>query len=295
MSSSDISRKLAIGTVQFGLNYGIANRTGQVSPAEGAAILSLAARHGVRSLDTAIAYGDSERVLGEIGTLNWQIVSKLPAMPDEVPDVRAWVELQVNGSLRRLKADRLHGLILHRPDQLLDSRGKELYEALVGSRERGVVDKIGVSIYAPDELGPLFRGMKFDMVQAPLSILDRRLVESGWAGTLRRNGIELHVRSTFLQGLLLVSPRSRPAKFERWNTIWSEWSRWLEEVALSPLEACLRYALSVDEVDKVVVGVDSMNQLREILAVSTGSLARLPNWPQSIDVDLLNPSRWTQL
>jgi len=232
--------------------------------------------------------------LGEIGTLNWQIVSKLPAMPDEVPDVRAWVELQVNGSLRRLRANRLHGLILHRPDQLHESRGKELYGALVGSRERGLVDKIGVSVYAPEELGPLCSEMEFDLVQAPLSILDRRLVDSGWAGTLRRKGIELHVRSTFLQGLLLLSPTRRPANFERWNAIWSEWSRWLDEAALSPLEACLRYALSVEEVDKVVVGVDSMNQLYEILAVSSGSLARLPNWPQPIDLDLLNPSRWNQ-
>ena len=112
---------------------------------------------------------------------------------------------------------------------------------------------------------------------------------------LQRQGVELHVRSIFLQGLLLMPAARRPAKFGRWQALWTEWERWLGETGLMPLEACLRYTLSMKEVDKVVVGVDSAIQLGEILAVAVGSLPSLPDWPQTIDVDLLNPARWNQL
>ena len=137
--------------------------------------------------------------------------------------------------------------------------------------------------------------MQFDLVQAPLNILDRRLVGSGWARRLREQGTEVHVRSAFLQGLLLMAADQRPEKFARWRTSWFEWTRWLGETGLTPLQACLGYALGVEEVDKVVVGVDSVKQLQEILVASHTVLPSLPNWPHPIDTDLINPGRWNQI
>ncbi|MDP2030677.1 MAG: aldo/keto reductase [Thiobacillus sp.] len=290
-----MNERLALGTVQFGLEYGIANESGRVNQGEAGKILTEAAGRGMNLLDTAIGYGDSERVLGQVGVANWQIVSKLPSLPSECADVAGWVDEQVEGSLARLGVDRLYAVLLHRPDQLFDARGQQLLEALEHLKAQGRTEKIGVSIYAPDELVRLFDGMHFDLVQAPLNILDRRLVNSGWAQRLKRQGVELHARSVFLQGLLLLSASRRPVKFGRWHHIWTEWDRWLAEAGLTPLQACLRYALSVEEVDKVVVGVDSVAQLREILAAATDSLTSAPNWPQNIDIDLLNPARWNQL
>lgn len=288
--------KLALGTVQFGLEYGIANESGRVDLDEAGKILAAASGCGVDMLDTAIAYGDSERTLGQIGVAGWRIISKLPAMPDECTDVAGWVDTQIAGSLARLRVDRLHAVLLHRPDQLFGDRGKELLEALEGLKARGNTEKIGISVYAPDELARLSDGMRFDLVQAPLNILDRRLVHTGWARRMKRQGVELHVRSAFLQGLLLMPASRRPAKFERWQSLWSEWTRWLNETNLTPLEACLRYVLSVAEVDKVVIGVNSVAQLREILAAAEGrSLTSLPQWPQPVDVELVNPNRWNQL
>lgn len=287
--------RLALGTVQFGLEYGIANESGRVNLDEAGRILAEAADSGIGLLDTAIGYGDSERVLGQIGVADWKIVSKLPALPDECPDVASWVEAQVAGSLARLGVGGLYAVLLHRPEQLFDARGEQLLEALERLKAHGRTEKIGISIYAPDELDRLFDGMRFDLVQAPLNILDRRLVDSAWAQRLKRLGVELHARSVFLQGLLLMPASRRPAKFGRWQRLWSEWDHWLDETGLTPLQACLRYALSIGEVDKVVVGVDGAAQLREILAAATGSLTSLPNWPQNIDIDLLNPSRWSRL
>ncbi len=295
MNSSKIIQKIALGSVQFGLDYGISNITGQVKYNEVVEILQLANKSGMDTIDTAITYGDSEKVLGEIGIHDWKIISKLSALPEDKNDINAWVNAQVSGSLQRLGINQLYGLMLHRPDQLFESRGKELYRALITQQEHSEVNKIGVSIYSPDELERLFDEMHFDIVQAPFSILDQRLIDSGWARRLKQQGVELHVRSIFLQGLLLMPASLRPVKFGRWQNVWQEWDRWLDESSLTPLEACLRYITTIKEIDKVVIGVDSLEQLRQILAISSTPLTSLPNWPNDIDVSLLNPARWDQL
>ena len=287
--------KIVLGTVQFGIEYGVANQTGRVRLEDVHNILQHAASNGIDTLDTAIAYGDSEGTLGQVGVDGWKVVTKLPALPESCADVAGWVEAQIEGSLKRLGISQLHGVLLHRPDQLLGEHGKSLYKALQHLKVQGVTRKIGVSVYRPEELDRLVGVMPFDLVQAPLNILDRRLLESGWAKKLKQQGTELHVRSAFLQGLLLMSVGKRPKKFERWNSVWSEWSRWLGETGLTPLQACLSYVMGIEEVDKVVVGVDSITHLKEIFAAPHSTLPSLPNWPRPIDTDLINPGRWSDL
>ena len=203
---------LALGTVQFGLQYGVANQRGKVAAQEVRAILEFARRAGLDMLDTAVAYGESEALLGQIGVSDWQVISKLPAVPVGCGDVERWVRDSVADSLARLNVARLYGLLLHRPGQLLDSIGGQLYAALRRLTVDGVVGKIGVSIYDPGELDRLCDHFAFDLVQAPFNILDSRLVQTGWLSRLRRGGTELHVRSVFLQGLLLMRPTDRPLK-----------------------------------------------------------------------------------
>ena len=167
--------RLALGTVQFGLNYGVANRSGQVSRSMAKAMLAHALEGGVDMLDTAVAYGESEECLGEIGTGGFKVVSKLPTVPESCPDIDVWVREQINMSLTRLGVKSLYGLLLHRPDQLLEANGKALYIALQRLKEAGKVQKTGVSIYAPDQLTDLASRFRFDIVQAPLNLVDRRL------------------------------------------------------------------------------------------------------------------------
>jgi aryl-alcohol dehydrogenase-like predicted oxidoreductase len=287
--------KIAIGTVQFGVDYGVANQLGRVQFDEAQKILEIATGQGMDTLDTAIAYGDSERILGQVGVFDWKVVTKLSALPVDCVDIRGWVKSQVESSLLRLGINSLHGVLLHRPEQLLSDTGDQLFSALQHIKEQGLTKKIGVSIYGPHELDRLTRTMEFDMVQAPLNILDRQLIESGWASRLKACGVELHVRSAFLQGLLLLHPAQRPSKFARWQSVWAEWERWLGETGLSPVQACLAYVLGMKDVDKVVVGVDSSKQLLEILGAVLPRLSTLPNWPQPIDSNLIDPSQWSKL
>jgi len=288
-----LEQRIALGTVQFGQNYGVANESGQVGIQECGHILDEAFSRGVDTIDTAIGYGDSEAVLGQLGLENWKIISKVPQLPESaLSNVFSWVEDQVVASLGRLKVDSLYGLLLHCPEQLLSPGGNEIYQSLLRLKRLGYVKKMGVSIYSPNELDKIFKEMHFDIVQAPLSILDRRLVDSGWSLRLRKLNVELHTRSTFLQGLLLMPKKKRPKKFNVWNPIWNEWDRWLAENNLTPLEACLGYVLSIREVDRVVVGVDSCAHLTEIFSSVGASNSCFPNWPEIIDVKLLNPAHW---
>ena len=290
-----MSRRIALGTVQFGLPYGVANQGGMVGFEEAARILEEAALAGIDTLDTAAAYGDSELTLGRIGVGSWNIVTKLSALDLDGTDVESVILSEAEASLKRLNVERVHAVLLHRPEQLLGAQGNRLFKALQRLKSEGFAKKIGVSIYQPDELGPLMAGGDLDLVQAPLSILDRRLVESGWASRLKARGVELHARSVFLQGLLLMPPKTRAPKFGRWHDLWEEWERWLAEEQLTPLEACVRYVLSVPEIHRVVVGVDNLAQLRQILAAAQGEISGLPSWPESVAPELLNPSCWHKL
>lgn len=286
------SLRIALGTVQFGQRYGIANRQGQVSREEAAAIVHGARAAGVDTLDTAVDYGDSESRLGEIGVTGWRVISKLPPLPDICPDVAGWVRQTVADSLARLKIKRLGGLLLHRPQQLLGPQGESLHSALVALRDQGLVETIGVSIYDPAELDAIWHIFKPELVQAPFNVLDRRLRTSGWLARMHRGGVEVHVRSVFLQGLLLMDAARRPPGFNRWQPLWDQWHRWLADKGLTPLQACAGFALSQYEVSRVVVGVDSLKQLEEILGLSRAATPEPPPALASEDSDLVNPSRW---
>lgn len=284
--------RIALGTAQFGLPYGIANQQGKIPPDEAQSILAYAHAAGMDTLDTAIAYGDSEQRLGELGVQQWHVVSKLPAVPDGCVDIRKWVQKSVTDSCQRLRVRRLRGLLLHRPEELLGGHGSALYSALRQLVSDGLIEKIGVSIYTPEEYHAL--GERFDLgiVQIPFNILDHRLLDTGLLHRLRRQGSEVHVRSVFLQGLLLMPPDHRPQQFQRWQPLWQRWQGWLQGVKLSPLQACIRYVLSFPDISKVIVGVDSVTQLQEIMHAAAGPMPDLPQELNCTDMDLINPSRW---
>lgn len=287
--------KIALGTVQFGLPYGVANQTGQVSREEARDILAYALECGIDTLDTAVAYGESEACLGEIGADGFKLVTKLPALPECVSDVDSWVKEQTQASLRRLNVNNVYGLLLHRSQLLAGNRGRALAQALQRLKADGLVNKIGVSIYSPAELEVIIQSCQIDLIQAPFNLLDRRLHTSGWLFRLHDSGIEIHARSAFLQGLLLL-PRTRiPSKFMAWDALWNSWHKWQVDNAISAVEACLNFPLSFPEIDRVVVGIDSKTQLKELVqATRSQRVKSLPDLACN-DERLINPANWKQL
>lgn len=287
--------RLALGTVQFGLPYGIANQTGQVSLKEANAMLQLALANSIDVIDTAIAYGNSETCLGEIGIDKFKIVTKLPAIPHGCSDIVGWVKQQLTMSLLRLQGNKVYGLLLHRSEQLIGQNGVALYEALQLLKDSGQVQKIGVSIYSPTELDALIPRYRLDLVQAPFNLVDQRLYRTGWMQRLKEEDVEIHTRSAFLQGLLLMKQADISEKFSPWYGLWDKWHKWLFDIEISALQACLAFPLSFPEIDKVIVGADSAIQLTQIIsAVNTPQKLDLPNI-RCDDENLINPANWNRL
>jgi len=287
--------KISIGTVQFGLDYGVANQSGKVSFEEVQRILKLALDNKIESLDTAILYGESESVLGKCDIDNFQIVTKLPEISTDEGAINSCIEKYVTESLQRLNVNRVYGLLLHRPAQLMQHGGEVVYKTLETLKKNELIEKIGVSIYQPEELENLIDKFDIGLIQLPLNIIDRRLIDTGWLSKLHDRGVEIHVRSIFLQGLLLMPYGQRPDKFTQWDSLWKKWDVWLRQNNLTAVEAAIRYALSIPEISKVVVGVDSVTQLKEIMVAADGELPAIPDDMFTNDTLLLNPSNWSGL
>lgn len=289
------SSRLVLGTVQMGLDYGVANQRGRVPPDEARAILQIGRANGIDWLDTAAAYGESEATLGQLGMKDWKVVTKLRAAPADCIDVEAWVREEVAASLRRLGVESVDGLLAHRPDQFLGRMGESIYASLKRLQEEGKVHRIGVSIYEPDDLEPLVSHFDFEMVQAPFNLLDRRMVNSGWLDRCRARGMLVHVRSIFLQGALLLKSADRRKRFSRWVSLWDRYEDWLRTSELTPVEACLRFALLDNRIDGAVVGVDSPSQMQELIEVANNCFSIQPPDFSTTDLDLINPARWNKL
>ena len=196
-------RKLALGTVQFGLNYGVINTNGKVQEAEVKEMLDLAQKNNINTIDTAIGYGDSEKILGNNKIESFNVITKIPPLQTNL-NIHDWVTNQIQASLIRLKKKHLHAILFHNPNDLLTSSGNKLYEAVSNQKKNGLVKKIGISIYSPYQLEEISKNFDYDIVQSPLNLIDRRLEESGWLSKLHKKNIEVHIRSVFLQGLLLL-------------------------------------------------------------------------------------------
>jgi len=289
--------KIALGTVQFGIDYGINSMNGQVKPTEVEDILNYAYCQNINLLDTAPAYGNSEQVLGVANVQNFKVVTKTRHFDNaEIRDHE--IELMKKDftrSLSDLRQDSVYGVLVHNADDLLKPGSEKLFKQIDDLKQAEKIKKIGVSVYDHKQLNAILENFDIDLVQLPFNILDRRMIDSGMLAKLREKDIEVHARSVFLQGLLLMSEQNRPDKFKRWRVLWKIWHEWLNDNQITALEATIRYAISMPEISKVLVGIDTTDQLKEIVTASSGVLPDIPPEMFTNDIDLLNPSNWSAL
>lgn len=281
---------LALGTVQFGVAYGVSNTSGKVSSERAADILALAQAEGIGWLDTAAAYGDSEAVLG--GLLRAQpafrVVTKTARLADV--GVQGVVE-RVRESARTL--GRIDALLVHAAADLLMPQGHALWEALADLREKGLVTALGFSAYVEDGPLQLAQGLKPDIVQLAASVFDQRLIRGAQIGALADLGVSVHVRSAFLQGLAFMAPGDLPPRLAAAAPLLKQWRQTLDAVGVSPARACLDFLLSVPGVDKIVVGVTRPEELAELASAVRGDPLGLDYGGMAADDPVvLDPRQW---
>ena len=290
--------QLGLGTAQFGSAYGITNSNGQISADDALHILQTAENSGVHVLDTAAAYGDAEEALGRAlwrGHTFRVITKTLPiGSPSLTRDEVSRTSDAFKRSLDRLRLDRVAGLLLHHGDEILRPGGGLLADMLLGLKDAGLVERIGISCYTPEELRAASRILPPDLVQVPVNVLDRRFLSDGILGELKREGTEVHARSVFLQGLLLTPGHALPASFELHRNAFSKIDAYATSHDLTRLELALGFLASLPEIDVALVGVTCVPELEEIVAAWRATLDITLDFEDLgyDDESLLLPSRW---
>ena len=193
--------KLALGSANFGLDYGLTNKGGKISKSQFEQILLEAELAGIQIIDTAQAYGDSETRIGSLCNGDrFKIVTKIGVGLEKGYIPNSITKL-VRQSCNRLNQSCLYAVLLHRPELLLSDYRAIIIDELQKLKIQKKVSKIGVSIYSPNILNEITKFIDLDIVQAPFNIFDQRILSSGWAEKLVNNNTEIHTRSVFLQGL----------------------------------------------------------------------------------------------
>ena len=286
----NLNKRLSIGTVQFGIDYGIANNQGQVSKMNVSKILEYSYKNGIRMIDTAFSYGNSEEIIGEVLSktgLSFDIISKVPKLGD------IKIKEHYNKSLRRLRKSSIYGYMLHDINDLI--RNIDVWNELEKIKAKGLVKKIGVSIYRPKELEFLLENIDFDMVQLPYNILDQRFEK--YFPVLNKKGIEIQVRSVFLQGLFFLDKIKIEKDFKPAKKTMEEILELCKEFKVPVNALCLCFVLIEPLVDKVVIGVDSVEQLNKNIE-SLSCIDKVNGFYQSLkrlaidDEAVLLPNNW---
>jgi aryl-alcohol dehydrogenase-like predicted oxidoreductase len=253
-------KKLGLGTVQWGLPYGISNPNGVASLETVTKLLSAARNVGIEVLDTASLYGKSEAVLGENSLDGFKVVTKTPNFTGELiknTDVDV-LNAAFHRSLAHLKVTNVHGLLIHHADNLLLPGGEKLIGAMVKLKENELVKKIGVSVYDSKQVDSILNLFTPDLIQLPLNIFDQRLHASGHVELLKNRGIEIHVRSVFLQGLLLMAVDDIPKYFQPIRSLITRWHDAARDQGFTTHQAAIAYVKNIPYIDTVLVGLDSM-------------------------------------
>jgi aryl-alcohol dehydrogenase-like predicted oxidoreductase len=283
--------KLGLGTAQFGLDYGVSNARGRLPEAEAASVLQVAAMAGVTLIDTAAEYGDAESVLGRVlpRPSPFRLVTKTAPVSVGVDAVEA----RARGSLQRTGLGAAQALLVRCGSDLLGPEGPALWDRLKALKDEGLFAQIGVAAQAGDDALGLARRFKPDLMQLPASVLDQRLIKDGVMGDIAALGIEVHLRSIFLQGLLFLPRDGLPAGLAGAGPRLSRIRRTIAEAGADPLQAALAFALSRPEASAVVVGVASAAELRAVLAAAAAPAPQLDWGALALDHALaLDPERW---
>ena len=293
--------KLGLGTAQFGMRYGVSNQRGKISADEIPAILALATKSGIDVLDTAPAYGDSESVIGQALANSgiFRIVTKAPGQwaDQETLDIAGLLRGSLQQSLRRLRLDSVYGYLIHDLQGFSGSRSDRFIEALRDLKQEGLVGKVGVSVYTAADIEVILNRFVPDIVQVPVSIFDQRLLRSGHLRELKRRGVEIHVRSVFLQGLVLMQAENLTPYFSAVAGHLQRFSGFVADAGLTKLEAALAFIAQVPDIDVAIVGISGIHELEEITGVIERNASRgvwvpdAASWAIN-DEHVLNPALW---
>ena len=288
-----MNNKIVLGTVQFGLDYGINNKGGKVPRQEVFKILDFASDNDIELIDVAQEYGDSEEILGDFikeENPNFKIISK-----SYFYDSRK-IRENLDESLKKLNMDKIYGYLIH--DFKIFKENPEIIEILKKLKQEKKIEKIGFSVYYPNEVRYLLdNNVEFDLIQIPFNVFDQRF--SSLLRELRDKGIEIHARSVFLQGLLFKNPEELDERFVKIKDKLMKLREISEEIKVNLSSLLVNFVSLNENIDKIVIGVDSLDNLMENLDALNdyGRVQKVYKELLSLkveDEDIILPINWNQ-
>ncbi|MFP5113726.1 aldo/keto reductase [Bacillaceae bacterium C204] len=300
--------KLTLGTVQLGLKYGIANKTGRPNEQESAEILNYALLKNVTEFDTAPDYGESELLIGRFlqeqkkhSQNSPKIFSKLPdvkmADTTSYPELLQEVERNLRTSLNKLAIPSIDGYSLHHERNLTSHQGK-LIECLVTLKKQGLIKNIGASVYTPEAVRQVIESGCFDMIQVPINVFNQQLIHAGLLAELSKHHIKIYVRSVYLQGLLLMKIDELPDQLKFAKKWLGSFHEIASENKIDPSVLAFCFIRDLPQIDSIVIGCETLSQLKNNINMMT-----LPKLPTSVVHQLMelfrdvpervsNPTLW---
>ena len=294
--------RLCLGTVQFGMDYGVQGGS-RPSVQDAVAMLDFAVHNGIDAIDTASAYGTAEEVIGEflsrrtVKRAAIQIISKFGTGIFKGADVAEYPQLlsdAAKSSLKRLRTDYLDAYICHVPTAAGDAA---VVEAMAALKESGLVRHVGFSVYETPEAMACLDADEVDFVQAPFSVFDQRMKSSGALAKAAAKGVDVHTRSAFVQGLMLMPPESIPSHLAATKPYVAELESLCREHGITRRMLAIAYVKAQPEISHLVFGVDNMVQLKEIIndfnqTIPSDVVADIAARFASVPVDIFMPNKW---
>jgi aryl-alcohol dehydrogenase-like predicted oxidoreductase len=286
------SHKFILGTVQMGLAYGINNAIGKISLNDSCKILEYAYNKGIKILDSAEAYGNAHNVIGAFHKSHpkkrFKIITKLPNQFSEN------INDKINSYLKVLKVDKLHALLFHS----FSSYKKDVdnFKDLIHLKNIGKIQYIGVSVYTNKEIEEVLLNDDVDIIQLPFNLFDNANLRGNILHKAKAKGKIIHTRSALLQGLFFKNLNGDNKTVRSLKDELTQLSNISYKSNLSIAHLAINYCLQQKNIDNMLIGVDSIAQLKDNINALNHELE--DSTIQAIDIikvndiNLLNPSLW---
>ena len=285
------NNKLILGTANIAKGYGIMNKKG-VSSKVIKNLIKFSRKNKIYGLDTAYSYRGVEKNIGKVNLANLKICTKTPKIIKKKEIlIEKYFYKAVKSSSIRINVKSFYVVFIHKSEDLFGPKGEEIYKAMLNLKKGGITKKIGVSVYSPEDLKKILKKYFFDVVQIPINVFDRRFLKKNYLYELKKKNIEIHARSIFLQGMLLLDQNLLPSYFRRWQKLFNKWQEWNKQHNVKKVHTCLNFIKNVNYIDKIVIGVSNIDGFQEI--INYRKIEKLfPKKIFSADKKLLDPRLW---
>lgn len=283
---------ISIGTAQFMSNYGVNRVLKKFNFNEKTKLIKSAQNNNILHIDTAFSYGNAHKELGKIGIKKFKVTTKLPILSIKTKNLETKITNLIFQATKDLNIKKIDTLLIHSYKNLVELNKRKYVDYLKKVKSKGLVNNIGISLYKSNEVHKILKFWKPDVVQLPYNVFNRD-IEKKILPLLKRKKIKVQIRSVFLQGLL--TRIKRPKKFLKWKKYFDEWFNWCQKNNLESKTAALLFVKGNKTIDKIIIGFESSNQLKDILKIR--KIKKQYSFPKikCKDRKLLDPSHWKKL